>query len=96
MWDLGTMRLRAEMKHEDAVTSITPHRSPAHVITTASADLTLKTWNIRTGTLLEEYTGHRGSINDINIGTRAGGKSVLLSAGVRYRIDAVRVDMKFV
>jgi len=99
VWDLGTMRLRAEMKHDvslppsasqgdteltlfqDAVTSIISHRTPPFVITTASADLTLKTWDVRTGTLLKEHTGHRGPINSIDVGTGAGGKTVLLSAG---------------
>ncbi|KIM24451.1 hypothetical protein M408DRAFT_331802 [Serendipita vermifera MAFF 305830] len=81
VWDLSTMRLRAEMKHADAVTSIISHRSPPYAITTASADLSLKTWDVRNGTLLKEHTGHRGPINSIDIGTGAGGKTVLLSAG---------------
>ncbi|KAG9020781.1 hypothetical protein FS842_007041 [Serendipita sp. 407] len=81
VWDLNTMRLRTEMRHNDSVTNIIQHRSPSHVITTASADKTLKTWDVRNGTLLKEHTGHRGPINGIDIGTGAGGKSVIISAG---------------
>ncbi|PVF93297.1 WD40 repeat-like protein [Serendipita vermifera] len=81
VWDLSTMRLRTEMKHNDAITSIVQHRSPSYVVTTASADRTLKTWDVRTGTLLKEHTGHRGQINSIDVGTGAGGKNVLVSAG---------------
>lgn len=81
VWDLNTMRLRTEMKHDDSVTSIIQHRNPPYVVTTASADRSLKTWDVRNGTLLKEHTGHRGPINGIDIGLGAGGKGVLVSAG---------------
>lgn len=63
------------------MTSIVRHRSPAYVVTTASADRRLKTWDIRTGTLIKEHSGHRGQINAIDVGIGAGGKSVVVSAG---------------
>ena len=50
-------------------------------MTTASADRSLKTWDIRNGTLLKEHTGHRGPINGIDIGLGAGGKTIVVSAG---------------
>ncbi|KAH9903008.1 ribosome biogenesis protein Sqt1 [Cubamyces lactineus] len=79
IWDLNTMRLRATLEHEDAVTSL--HRLPspkAHLIVSASVDKTLRTWDARTGTLVREHKGHSGPILDASLGM---GGSVVVSAG---------------
>jgi len=82
IWDLTTMRLRVSVAHSDAVTTLVPHSAPkAHLITSASADRSLKTWDARSGLLVREHTGHRGLINAASLGRGAGGKDVLLSAG---------------
>jgi len=82
IWDLTTMRLRVSVAHSDAITTLVSHNAPkAHLITTASADRSLKTWDARSGLLLREHTGHHGLINSAAVGRGAGGKDVLLSAG---------------
>ncbi|EIW57529.1 ribosome biogenesis protein Sqt1 [Trametes versicolor FP-101664 SS1] len=79
IWDLSTMRLRATLEHEDAVTSL--HHLPApkaHLIVSASVDKVLRTWDARTGTLVREHKGHHGPILDATLGL---GGSVVVSAG---------------
>ncbi|KZT00781.1 WD40 repeat-like protein [Laetiporus sulphureus 93-53] len=79
IWDLGTMRLRATLEHEDAVTSLLRLPPPkAHMIVSASADKTLRTWDARTGTLVREHKGHRGPILQAALGLGGG---VVVSAG---------------
>ncbi|KZT57669.1 WD40 repeat-like protein [Calocera cornea HHB12733] len=67
IWDVGTMRLRVTLEHDDAVTSLHSHASAPHLITSASADRTLKTWDARTGQLIKEHKGHRGMINAADV-----------------------------
>ncbi|KAI0684105.1 WD40 repeat-like protein [Cytidiella melzeri] len=63
IWDLGTLRIRATLEHEDAVTTLLALPAPKrHILVTASTDKTLKTWDARTGTLLKVHKGHRGPI----------------------------------
>ncbi|OBZ72612.1 putative WD repeat-containing protein C25H1.08c [Grifola frondosa] len=79
IWDLSTMRLRATLEHEDAVTSL--HRLPppkGHLLVSASADKTLRTWDARTGTLVRENKGHQGPVLDAALGLGGG---VVVSAG---------------
>jgi ribosome assembly protein SQT1 len=73
------MRLRSTLQHEDAVTSLLAHPPPqSHLLISASADRTLKTWDARTGKLLREHTGHRGPVLDASLGLNG---SVIVSAG---------------
>jgi len=67
VWDVGTMRLRVTLEHDDAVTSLHSHPSSPHLLTSASADRTLKTWDSRTGKLVKEHKGHRGMINAMSV-----------------------------
>ncbi|KAH7097371.1 WD40 repeat-like protein [Auriculariales sp. MPI-PUGE-AT-0066] len=79
IWDLSTMRLRATLEHKDAITSLHPHPAPlSHLISTASADRTLRTWDARTGTMIREHTGHNAPILSASI---ALGGSRIVSAG---------------
>ncbi|EKM78755.1 hypothetical protein AGABI1DRAFT_114353 [Agaricus bisporus var. burnettii JB137-S8] len=79
IWDLSTMRLRSTLQHEDAVTRLLTHPPPqSHLLVSASADRTLKTWDARTGKLLREHTGHRGPVLDASLGLNG---SVIVSAG---------------
>lgn len=79
VWDLTTMRLRATLKHQDAVTSLLTHPAPkSHLIVSASADNTLRTWDARTGALVKEHTGHHGPILSASLGLQG---SVVVSGG---------------
>ncbi|KAF8583725.1 WD40 repeat-like protein [Ramaria rubella] len=81
VWDLGTMRLRTTLEHPDAVTSLNPHPVPSsHLLTTSCADKTLRTWDVRTGTVVREHKGHHGPILGASLGI-AEGRVVVVSAG---------------
>ncbi|KAF8442332.1 WD40-repeat-containing domain protein [Boletus edulis BED1] len=79
IWDVSTMRLRATLEHQDAITNVMAPPSPNnHLVVTASADKTLKTWDARTGTLVKEHTGHHGPVLGASLGLQG---SVVVSAG---------------
>ncbi|CCM01402.1 uncharacterized protein FIBRA_03453 [Fibroporia radiculosa] len=79
IWDLGTMRLRATLEHEDAVTSLLRLPVPkAHLVISASSDKALRTWDARTGTLVREHKGHHGPILQAALGLEGG---AVVSAG---------------
>ncbi|KAG2074258.1 ribosome biogenesis protein Sqt1 [Suillus decipiens] len=79
VWDLTTMRLRATLEHQDAVTSLLTHPAPkSHLIVSASADNTLRTWDARTGALVKEHTGHHGPILSASLGLQG---SIVVSGG---------------
>lgn len=75
IWDLSTMRLRTKLEHEDAITTLLAH---SHLLVSASADRTLKTWDARTGQLLRQHTSHRGPVLAASLGLNG---SVIVSAG---------------
>ncbi|WVQ95588.1 hypothetical protein IAU59_002685 [Kwoniella sp. CBS 9459] len=85
VWDVATGRVRAELQHDEPITSIAAHPSPnLHLVTTASADSTLKTWDIRTGALIATHSGHVGVVNGVAVApaaTEAGQGQVVVSAG---------------
>lgn len=89
VWDAATGRTRAELKHDEPVTSVAAHQAPfLHLVTTASADATLKTWDVRTGALVGEHKGHNGVVNGVAVaplpaGTKEGEEKGLavVSAG---------------
>ena len=55
------------------------HPAPkAHLITSASADNTLHTWDTRTGRLIREHRGHHSLVLGAALGL---GGSVVVSAG---------------
>lgn len=67
------------LRNQDAITKLIVHPQPnSHLITTASADRTLRTWDARTGTMLKEHSGHHETINDASV---ALGGAKLVSAG---------------
>lgn len=79
VWDLATMRLRATLEHQDAVTSLLAHPAPkSYLIVSASADNTLRTWDARTGALVKQHNGHHGPILSASLGLQG---SVVVSGG---------------
>jgi ribosome assembly protein SQT1 len=66
---------------QDAVTSLHPHPAPSsYLITTSSADKTLRTWDVRTGDLVREHKGHHGPILGSSLG-KIDGRVLVVSAG---------------
>lgn len=49
-----------------------------HLLVSASADSTLRTWDVRTGTLVREHKGHQGPVLGASLGLEG---SVVISAG---------------
>lgn len=48
---------------QDSITTLLAHPQPnGHILTSASADRTLKTWDARAGKLVKEHVGHQGPI----------------------------------
>lgn len=79
IWDLSSMRLRATAEHQDAITALLSHPPPhTHLLVSASADGTLKTWDTRTGKPLQTHTGHRGPVMGASLGLNG---SVIVTAG---------------
>ncbi len=61
------------------MTTLLPHPSPKnHLLTSGSADKTLRTWDARTGKLLKEHKGHRGPVLGASLSFDG---SVVVSAG---------------
>ena len=55
------------------------HPAPkTHLVTTASADKTLRTWDARNGALIQEHKGHQGPILSAALGNRG---AVVVSGG---------------
>jgi len=78
VWDTNTMRLRTALTHSDAITTLLSHPPPnGHLLTTSSADRTLKTWDLRNGTLVREHKGHQGVINSAALVHSLGGAKVV-------------------
>ncbi|KAA1467494.1 WD40 repeat-like protein [Dentipellis sp. KUC8613] len=78
IWDLNTNRLRSTLQHEDSVTALLVHPTKPHLVVSASADKSLRTWDARTGALVREHKGHQGPILGA---TLALGGDVIVSAG---------------
>ncbi|WVQ85887.1 hypothetical protein IAT38_008055 [Cryptococcus sp. DSM 104549] len=82
VWDVATGRVRSELKHDEPITTLAPHPAPNHhLLTTASADCTLKTWDIRTGTLVATHHGHQEAVNGVAVAPIEGGETAVVSAG---------------
>lgn len=68
VWDTTTGRVRNIMLHPEAVTAIACHPAPCqYIVTTACADRTLRTWDMRSGQLLAEHHGHAAAINCVAV-----------------------------
>ena len=61
------------------------HPAPnLHLVTSASADGSLKTWDVRTGALVATHKGHMGVVNGVAVAKAPEGdeaKDVLVTAG---------------
>lgn len=67
------------MSCQDAITALLGLSAPkSHLLVSASADRTLRTWDVRTGTLVKEHKGHRGPILGAALGAKG---DVVVSAG---------------
>jgi len=81
--DINTLRLRATLEgHEDAITSLTVHPG-GRLITSSSADKTLRTWDVRTGECVRIHKGHAGPVMGAAVGKggKDGVEEVVIGAG---------------
>ena len=81
--DLNTLRLRATLNgHEDAITSLTVHEG-GRLVTSSSADKTLRTWDVRSGECIRVHKGHAGPVLGAAVGKggEEGKEEVVISAG---------------
>ncbi|OXC68457.1 hypothetical protein AYX13_02908 [Cryptococcus neoformans] len=82
VWDVATGRVRSEIQHDEVITSLAPHPAPnQHLLTTASLDSTLKTWDIRTGILVATHLGHTGLVGGVAVASLGDGTVGVVSAG---------------
>lgn len=73
---------KAQADAQEPITSLAAHPAPnLHLVTSASADSTLKTWDIRTGALIAHHKGHAGVVNGVAVGPSPDGGQVIVSAG---------------
>ncbi len=63
---------------QDAVTSLLVHPTKPHLVISSSADYTLRTWDVRAGSLVREHKGHQEPINGAALGK---GGDIVVSAG---------------
>lgn len=77
IWDINTLRLRTTLKHEDAVTRLLWHRE-SPLLTSASMDASVRTWDARSGESVRVWKGHQEGIMDLAL-TNDGGKAVTAS-----------------
>ncbi len=72
--------LKPELRSiQSSVTTLLSHPQPyGHLLTSASADHTLKTWDTRAGKLIRHHVGHKGPIFDAALGL---GGTVVVGAG---------------
>ncbi|KAJ2157847.1 60S ribosomal subunit assembly or modification protein [Coemansia sp. RSA 552] len=65
IWDISSnsVRLRTTLKHDDSVTNIVWHKD-SPLLTSSSMDLTLRTWDARTGECLRTWKGHQEGVMD--------------------------------
>ncbi|GJJ08630.1 hypothetical protein Clacol_002849 [Clathrus columnatus] len=97
LWDLGAMRLRITMEHADSITSLHPHQAPStHLLTSSSSDKTLRTWDVRTGTVVKEHKGHHGPVLAASLGSVQNVVSLLtVATSLLSFVDASNVlDLK--
>lgn len=70
------------LSRQNAITALQLHPAPqAHLITTSSVDATLKTWDVRNGSLIGTHEGHRDVVNAFAVGGGGDGKSAIVSGG---------------
>lgn len=78
VWDTNTMRLRETLVHSETITALVTHPPPnGHLLTTSSADRTLRTWDLRNGSLVREHKGHQDVINSAALVSSTGGAKIV-------------------
>ncbi|EGG09528.1 uncharacterized protein MELLADRAFT_42600, partial [Melampsora larici-populina 98AG31] len=66
LYDAVSYRLRATMKHPEAITTMVLHIETGR-LTTGSIDKTLISWDLRTGNEVQRHHGHHDMIHHVNL-----------------------------
>ncbi|KAH9812126.1 WD40-repeat-containing domain protein [Melampsora americana] len=66
LYDAVTYRLRASMKHPEAITTMVLHPETGR-LTTGSIDKTLISWDLRTGNEVQRHLGHHDMIHHVDL-----------------------------
>ncbi|KAF8626978.1 hypothetical protein AX15_004571 [Amanita polypyramis BW_CC] len=78
IWDLSTFKLRTTLQHEDAITNLLVHPVPKpYLVVSGCADGILRTWDARTGAIVQEHKGHSAAVLSASLGLVG---SVIVSA----------------
>lgn len=67
VFEASTGAVRWTGEHDDAVTSLVLHPASTHLLTTGSVDRSLKTWDLRTGKLVQTSTGHQDVLHVVAV-----------------------------
>ncbi|KAI8812140.1 WD40-repeat-containing domain protein [Cladochytrium replicatum] len=67
IWDLNSSRVRHTFKHSDTVTAILFHPIEHYLLLSASADMSVKMWDVRSGEMVKDWGGHQDMILDLAI-----------------------------
>lgn len=81
VWDLSTGKMRCEVMHDDAITSMTLHGS-GPIFSTSSADGTARTWDARTAANLAVHRGFTDGVLAVVAGPDDGYTQGAESGGV--------------
>jgi len=64
IWDLTNLRLRHTLQHDDGVVKVVWYPNEPYLVS-ASADKSVRLWDVRNGLLLRKFTGHQDVLMDL-------------------------------
>lgn len=67
VWDLSNQKMRCEIFHDAAITTLAVHKG-SHLFSTSSSDHTVKTWDSRTGACLATHQGFTDGVLVVAVG----------------------------
>lgn len=81
IWDLASSKMRCEVMHDAAITSLVLHPG-SPLFTTSSADHTARTWDARTGACIATHKGFTDGVLALAVGKDDGFTQGAESGGI--------------